>query len=155
MNFNLEGYGPFGVPIVIEIETDNKNRILGEIKLIFRNYEGGLGESNSVMFQFKRIAEVEFESIPEDKELDLIDAGAQDFENNVALVETADLNNFIEKIKDLNLEIIRSESVLKSINPIMLSNEDEVAKIMDMVEEFEENDDVINVFAGFDYVQKN
>ena len=33
---NYEGYGPFGVPMVIELETDNKNRTLGEIKLIFR-----------------------------------------------------------------------------------------------------------------------
>ncbi|MEI8068167.1 MAG: YebC/PmpR family DNA-binding transcriptional regulator, partial [Candidatus Shapirobacteria bacterium] len=55
INFYLEGYGPFGVPMVIEIETDNKNRILGEVKLIFRNYGGNLGESNSVMFQFNRV----------------------------------------------------------------------------------------------------
>jgi len=155
INFNLEGYGPFGVPMVIEVETDNKNRVLGEVKLIFRNYEGGLGESNSVLFQFKRIVEVEFESISEENELDLIDAGAQDFENNIALVEVGDLSSFTEKVKNLGLEIVRSESVLRSINPVMLSNEDEVSKIMDMVEELEENDDVINVSVGFDYVQKN
>ena len=68
----MEGYGPFGVPVVIELETDNKNRILGEIKLIFRNYGGNLGENNSVMFQFKRVGEIELENdIPEDDRIRL------------------------------------------------------------------------------------
>jgi len=80
----LEGYGPFGVPMIVEAETDNKNRILGEIKLIFRNYNGNLGESNSVMFQFKRVGEIELENdISEDRELDLIDVGAIDFDGNI------------------------------------------------------------------------
>jgi len=94
----LEGYGPFGIPIIIQLETDNKNRVLGEIKLIFRNYDGNLGGVNSAMFQFERAGEM---LIPN--------------------------------------------------NPIVLNSEDEVVKIMDMIEELEENDDVINVFAGFDY----
>lgn len=148
----IEGYGPFGVPMVVELETDNKNRILAEIKLIFRNYGGNLGESNSVMFQFKRVGEVELEDeIPEDKELDLIDAGAVDFEEKTILVEPHNLNNFVKKIEEMGLKMERSELSLRSNNPIMLISEDEVSKIMDMIEELEENDDVINVFAGFDY----
>ena len=148
----MEGYGPFGVPMVIELETDNKNRILGEIKLIFRNYSGNLGENNSVMFQFRRVGEVELENnIPEDKELDLIDAGAIDFDSNIILVEPNDLDSLVKKIEDIGLKVIRSELVLRSNNPIMLSSEEEVSKIMDMMEELEENDDIINVFAGFDY----
>lgn len=97
-NFMLEGYGPFAVPMIIEVETDNKNRILGEIKLIFRNYGGNLGGINSAMFQFKRVGDI-----------------------------------------------------LTPNNPIMLNSEDEVGKIMGMVEELEENDDVVNVFTAFDY----
>jgi YebC/PmpR family DNA-binding regulatory protein len=148
----LEGYGPFGVPIVIELETDNKNRILGEIKLIFRNYGGSLGESNSVMFQFKRVGEVELENeIPEEKELDLIDAGAVDFEEKIILVEPENLNNFKTKAEEMGLKIERAEISMRASNPIMLNSESEVEKIMEMVEELEENDDVINVFAGFDY----
>ncbi len=148
----IEGYGPFGVPMVIELETDNKNRILSEIKLIFRNYGGNLGESNSVMFQFKRVGEVELNNnIPEDKELDLIDAGAIEFEEKIILIEPDNLNNFVKRIEEMGLRIERSELSLRSNNPIMLKSEDEVDKIMNMIEELEENDDVINVFAGFDY----
>jgi YebC/PmpR family DNA-binding regulatory protein len=148
----IEGYGPFGVPMVVELETDNKNRTLAEIKLIFRNYDGNLGESNSVMFQFKRVGEIELEGeIPEDKELDLIDAGAVDFEEKTILVEPHNLNNFVKKIEEMGLKIEGSGLSLRSNNPIMLISEDEVSKVMDMIEELEENDDVINVFAGFDY----
>jgi len=151
----LEGYGPFGVPIIIEAETDNKNRILGEIKLIFREYNGNLGENNSVMFQFKRIGEVELDSagqnISEDLELELIDAGAIDFEDNIVLVDPKDIISFEEKIKKLNLVVTRSETILKAINPTVLNSEEEVGEIMGMIEELESNDDVINVFAGFDF----
>jgi YebC/PmpR family DNA-binding regulatory protein len=155
IGITLEGYGPYGVPIVVEGETDNKNRTLSEIKLLFKNYDGSLGESNSVMFQFKRVGEVELESIPEEKQLDLIDAGAQDFEDSIALVEPSDLNIFKEKVQAMdNLTIVRSGLALRAINPIILNSEDEVAKVMDLIDELEEHDDVINVFAGFDYAQK-
>jgi YebC/PmpR family DNA-binding regulatory protein len=148
----IEGYGPFGVPMVVESETDNKNRILSEIKLIFRNYGGNLGESNSVMFQFRRVGEVELDiNIPEDKELDLIDAGAIEFEEKVILVEPDNLNNFKKRVEEMGLKVAKFESSLRSNNPIILKSEEEVSKIMDMIEELEENDDVINVFAGFDY----
>lgn len=148
----LEGYGPFGVPMVIELETDNKNRILAEIKLVFRNYGGNLGESNSVMFQFKRVGEVELENeISEDLELELIDNGAIDFEEKTILVEAHDLNKFVKKMEERGLKMERHGLSLRSSSPVMLNSEDEVAKIMDMIEELEENDDVINVFAGFDY----
>jgi len=147
----LEGYGPFGVPVMIEAETDNKNRTLSEIKLIFRNYEGTLGESNSVSFQFKRVGEVEFEEINEEKQLELIDIGAQDFDENIALVEVEGLNNFVKKSEELGLKVVRSEVVYRAINPTMLKNEEELNKMMDFIEELEANDDVLGVFAGFDY----
>jgi YebC/PmpR family DNA-binding regulatory protein len=147
----LEGYGPFGVPIVIDAETDNKNRILGEIKLIFRNYGGALGESNSVMYQFQKIGEVEIENVDEDKQLELIDIGADDFDGNLVLVKTENIATFVEKTKEKGIEVIGSEIVYRAVNPIKLKNEEELNKMMDFIGELEDNDDVIGVYAGFDY----
>jgi YebC/PmpR family DNA-binding regulatory protein len=152
----LEGYGPFGVPLIIEAETDNKNRILSEIKLIFRNYEGVLGESNSVMFQFQKIGEVEIEvedknQIDENKQLELIDMGAEDFDNNLVLVKVEKMNDLVNKAKNSGIVVVRSEIVYRAINPIKLENEDQLNKIMDFIGELEDNDDVIGVYAGFDY----
>jgi len=147
----LEGYGPFGVPIIIEAETDNKNRILGEIKLILRNYEGDLGEINSVMFQFNRVGELELEKIDENIQLQLIDLGAIDFDQNLVWVNPADFNLIIDKMATLNLKVVKSEMVYKAINPVLLKTEDQLNKILDFIEELENNDDVLGVFAGFDY----
>jgi YebC/PmpR family DNA-binding regulatory protein len=147
----LEGYGPFGVPVIIEAETDNKNRILGEIKLIFKNYEGALGESNSVMYQFDRVGEVELENITEEKQLQLIDLGAMDFDENTVIVEPLLLNDFVKKVEELGFKVIRSEMVYRAKNPTMLQNEEQVEKIMDFVDELESNDDVLGVSCGFDY----
>jgi len=147
----LEGYGPFGVPLIIDGETDNKNRILGEIKLIFRNYGGALGETNSVMYQFQKIGEVEIENIDEDKQLELIDTGAIDFDGNLVLVKFEDMTEFVKKAEDRGFSIVRSEVVYRAVNPIKLKNEEELDKMMDFIGELEDNDDVIGVYAGFDY----
>jgi YebC/PmpR family DNA-binding regulatory protein len=147
----LEGYGPFGVPVIVEGETDNKNRILGEIKLIFKNYGGALGESNSVMYQFDRVGEVELENITEENQLELIDFGAIDFDENTVIVEPLLLNDFVKKVEELGFKVIRSEMVYRAKNPTMLQNEEQVEKIMDFVDELESNDDVLGVSCGFDY----
>ena len=152
----LEGYGPFGVPVIIEAETDNKNRILGEIKLIFKNYGGALGESNSVMYQFDKVGEVEIElaeqnTIPEEKQLELIDLGATDFEDNLVFTEASDLNNFVKKIEEIGITPVRFEVVYRVRTPINLASEDDLNKIMDFIDELESNDDVLGVYAGFDY----
>lgn len=147
----LEGYGPFGVPLIIDTETDNKNRILGEIKLIFRNYGGALGDTNSVMYQFQKIGEVEIENIDEDKQLELIDIGAMDFDGNLVLVKFEEMAEFVKKAKDRGFDINRSEVVYRAINPTKLGSEEELEKIMDFIGELEDNDDVIGVYAGFDY----
>lgn len=155
VNGVFEGFGPFGVPVVIEVETDNKNRILGEIKLIFRNYGGSLGESSSVAFLFDRVGEIELENKPDEMaELELIDAGVKDLEGENIITEVADLGKILKKVREMKLPILSSGLVYKCRMPIMLSDEDQVTKMLDLVDELESNDDVINIFAGFDYAQK-
>jgi len=152
----FEGFGPFGVPVMIEVETDNKNRILGEIKLIFRNYEGSLGESGSVAFMFERVGEIELDlKLDEEQELKLIDEGAKDINDCLITTQVADYKKIGEKIKMMGGEIKSTGLVYKCLNPVMIESEEKVAKLLDMIEELEGNDDVINVFAGFDYVEKN
>lgn len=147
----LEGYGPFGVPVIVVSETDNKNRILSEVKLIFKNYDGALGENNSVMYQFDRVGEVELENITEENQLELIDLGAMDFDGNIVMVESLLLNDFTKKVEDLGLKVVRAELVYRAKTPIMLGSEEQVEKIMDFIDELESNDDVLGVYAGFDY----
>lgn len=147
----FEGFGPFGVPIVVEVETDNKNRILGEIRLIFRNYEGSLGEEGSLAFLFDRVGEIEVLQLGEEDELKLIDIGAKDFDENIVLVEPNELNTIREYVSKMGLKVIDSKIIMRAKTPIIIENEADLNKVLDMIEELEDNDDVINVFAGFDY----
>jgi YebC/PmpR family DNA-binding regulatory protein len=149
----FEGFGPLGIPIIIEVETDNKNRILGEIKLIFRNYGGNLGESGSVAFMFDRVGEIELESKIEDNvELELIDAGVKDIDENTVITEVTDFGKVRDKIISMGLGIESSGLIYQCLSPVVLTNEIELNKVLDMIDQLEENDDIVNVFAGFDYV---
>jgi len=150
-NFEFEGFGPYGVPMIVEVETDNKNRILGEIRLIFRDYSGNLGEEGSVNFLFDRVGEIEVKELPEDKELELIDAGATDFDDKMILTKATDLKKITDRVGELGLEVTESQLSMRAKQPVMLKNEEELERMMEMIEKLEENDDVINVFAGFDY----
>ncbi len=149
----FEGFGPYGVPMIIECETDNKNRILSEIRLIFRNYESSLGEEGSLQFLFDRAGEIEVNKITEEEQLNLIDFGAKDFDGNIVLTEPANFKTVSDKIKSMGLEIIEERLAMRAKQPVMLTKEEEVERVMEMIEELEDNDDVINVFAGFDYYE--
>lgn len=147
----FEGYAVAGVPVMVEVETDNKNRTLGEIKLTFKLNDGTLGESGSVAFMFDRVGEIETTGFNEDQELELIDAGATDFDGKTVITSVPDLQKVVEKIKGLGIAVEESGVVMRCKSPVMLSSEDDLGKVMDLVESLEENDDVVNVFAGFDY----
>lgn len=153
-SYVFEGYGPFGIPLLIEVESDNKNRILSEIKLILREKEGNLGESGSVSFRFTKVGEIELAELSEKDELELIDAGAEDFEDRVVIVKVENLGVMAEKVKLLGLKVLRSIVAMRVISPVILNREIELNKVLDLIETLEDNEEVVRVSAGFKYVEK-
>jgi YebC/PmpR family DNA-binding regulatory protein len=152
VNCRFEGFGPLGVPLIIEVETDNKNRTLGEIKLLFRNYGGNLGSEGSVDFMFDRVGEIETEEkLSEAEQLDLIESGVKDFEDGMVITDASNLTKVSAKIKEMGRRIAREEIVMKCRQRVRLSSEEEVGRVMDLIEALEENSDVINVFSGFEF----
>ena len=69
----------------------------------------------------------------------------------MALVEASSLNDFVAKVKNVGLKPNRYELVYRAKNPIELASEEEVDKILDLVDELEANDDVVGVWSGFEY----
>src|SRR5438477_8951880 len=47
-----EGYGPNGVAVIVEALTDNRNRTVSELKSMFKDHGGNLGEMGSVIWMF-------------------------------------------------------------------------------------------------------
>ena len=79
-----EGYGPFGIAIVVETATDNPTRTVANIRSYFNKFGGSLGTSGSLSFLFDhksvfKIKAKEGVSL-EDLELELIDYGVDELE---------------------------------------------------------------------------
>jgi len=155
LNLTMEGFAGGGVPILVEVETDNKNRTLAEIKNIFKKFGGNLGENGSVSFLFERVGEIEVESrahkgegLSQDLQLKLIDLGAMDFEGGTTIITRAEEVDLVEKkVRGLGLEIIRAEVTMRAKMPKRLNNE-ERDKVEALVESLEEDEDVLKVFKG-------
>lgn len=76
-----EGYGPHGVGVLVECQTDNRNRTVPEIRAIFKSHEGNMGESGAVSWMFERVSLIEGTKAGSfDPEEEAIEAGANEVE---------------------------------------------------------------------------
>ncbi len=153
----IEVYGPSGVPIIIEAETDNKNRTLSELKLILKEGKADVAESNSVLFQFERVAEVELlNGLPESDLLELIDRGAIDLEaeGRVIVVDSAKLAEVELFLKEKNLTVVEERRIYRARNPVFVSDLDALERLADLLENLENHEEVLAVYPGFDYAKK-
>lgn len=151
-----EAYGPFGVAMLIECLTDNKNRILGEMKAILSRGGGSIATSGSVSYLFKKIGQIVIDESRndlkgEELELTIIDSGADDFEKeeNLYVVTTKfiDLYSVAKKLAESNLTIESSEAVNIADNLIDLS-EDKKETVLSLIDKIDDLDDVSNVFTN-------
>ncbi len=152
----LEGYGPGGVAIYVELLTDNKNRTSSEIRSLFTKRGGNMAGAGSVawIFEKKGYITISKETIDEDKLMSIVlDAGAEDMvsEDNEYGVKTApqDFYKVKKAIEDNNIKIESDELTMLPKNTIKLSG-DEAKKALELVDYLEEHDDVQNVYANFD-----
>lgn len=152
----FEGYGPGGVAVFIECLTDNNNRTVGVIRSIFTKKGGTLGTNGSLSFLFDRkgvftIPKGDLD--PEEFELEIIDAGVEDIEeeSDVFIVTTAleDFGSVQKKLDELGIE--PENSVLQRIpNDNKELDTESAVKFLRMVEDFEEDDDVQNVYHNLE-----
>lgn len=78
-----EGYGPHGVGVIVECQTDNKHRTAPEMRSVFKKNGGNMGETGSVAWMFARVGEVEAAKTGTfDLDEEAIEAGADDVQNN-------------------------------------------------------------------------
>lgn len=149
-----EGYGPGGIAFFIEVTTNNYNRTVGEIRHIFTKHGGNLGTDGSVgyMFEQKGIIQVPSES-PDEEEfmMDAIDAGADDvtnegdyFEVTTARENLIEVRNYLEKA---GYQIDSAELVRIAVTEVKV-DEGTALTNLKMMEMFEDNDDVSNVFTN-------
>ncbi len=148
----FEGYGPYGVAVLVETATDNNTRTVANIRMYFNRGEGSLGKQGSLDFIFNRkgIFTIEMGTRTlEDIELELIDFGADEFEsheNEVAVYTSfSDFGPMQKALEEKGITIISAEldripATYADVTP------EQRAEVMKMIEKIEEDEDVQNVF---------
>ncbi|NLX80819.1 MAG: YebC/PmpR family DNA-binding transcriptional regulator [Proteiniphilum sp.] len=152
-----EGYGPFGVAIVVETATDNTTRTVANVRSYFNKYGGSLGTTGSLEFLFDhkcvfKIAEKEGVSL-EDLELELIDFGVDEVEadeNEIYLYGEFKSYSEIQSYLESNGFEIHSAEFERIPTDTKVLDEEQKAQIEKLLEKFEEDDDVQNVFHNME-----
>lgn len=153
-----EGYGPYGIAILVETATDNSTRTVANVRSYFNKAGGSLGTSGCVdfMFEHKSIFKVKLKegaSVDiEELELEMIDFGADEIfeeENEIIIYGAYEsygaIQKYLEEQQGEVLEIISGEFERIPMETKEVT-EEQRASIEKLLEKFEEDEDVNNVF---------
>lgn len=151
-----EGYAAHGVALFIECTTDNTNRTVANIRAYFNKFNGNLGKTGSLVhiFDHKGIFNFPMPKMdPDDLQLELIDAGAEDIEieDNYVTVTTAmqDFGKVQRKIDELDIAV--DKAGLQRI-PVITQKltAAEYMSVMKLIDHLEDDDDVQNVYHNIE-----
>lgn len=151
-----EGYAPHGVGVIVECQTDNKNRTASEIRNLFKSHNGNMGAEGAVGWMFERVSLIQGKKAGvADMEEEAIEAGA----NDVRKEEDENLYSFFGGPDDLNTirtalqgrgwEITAAEMSYKPKEATKITDEQR-AEVHTLLEALEENDDSHRVHATLD-----
>jgi YebC/PmpR family DNA-binding regulatory protein len=154
--FSLEGYGPGGTAMLLEITSDNRNRTVAEIRSLLTKNHGNMAEAGAVSWQFhkKGLITIDRGNADEDTLLSLaLDAGAEDVKVGEKSFEIITDPHDFEAVKkalvDANIETALAEITFIPQNTIKLE-EKAAEQMLKLMETLEEHDDVQKVHANFD-----
>ena len=152
-----EGYGSNGIALMIEALTDNRNRTAADMRAILSRGGGSLGESGCVawMFERKGVVEVKGENLDEEALLmACLDAGAEDMETQedgyIIYTDSSAVNDVQEALKKAGYAVTRAETDMIPNSTIAIEAKEQAVKILRLMDNLEEHDDVQNVYANFD-----
>ena len=153
-----EGYGAGGTAILVDAMTDNRNRAITDIRIVFGKKGGKMAEIGAVSYLFNTVGQI---TVPEGKtgedELMLIalDAGATDVAKDeedgsfMVTTEFGDLWAVREKLEAAGVVCSDTKVAKVASTNITLSGKD-AETMMNLMEALDDLDDVQNVWANFD-----
>ncbi|WP_304382118.1 YebC/PmpR family DNA-binding transcriptional regulator, partial [Paramuribaculum intestinale] len=148
-----EGYGPYGIAIVVEAATDNNTRTVANVRSYFNKHGGNLGTQGSLAFLFDHKSVFKIKPKDgmdlEELELELIDYGVDELEADEeeivaygAFEEFANIQKYLEEngYEIVSAEFERIPHELKEVT------DEQRAQIEKLLDKFEDDEDVQNVF---------
>ncbi len=154
--FMLEGYGPGGVAVLVDISTDNRNRTVSEIRHIFGKNGGNMGEAGSVAWMFHKKGSISVlkSAANEDDLMNIIlEAGGEDLRDDGTnweiLTDPSSYEPVLEAVKKAGIKPEVSEVGMVPQNYIKLEGQPANTMIR-LLEALEDQDDVQHVYSNFD-----
>ncbi|MEG1632514.1 MAG: YebC/PmpR family DNA-binding transcriptional regulator [Oscillospiraceae bacterium] len=157
-SINYEGYGPCGVALIVEAMTDNRNRTASEVRHFFDKYGGNMGATGCVSWSFDRkgviVVNNEEGELSEDKVLeDSLEAGAADMEQDgdvfQVYTEPDELTPVADYLTEHGYELLSAQVEMVPQTFINLTEESDIKNMQKMLEMFEDNEDVQNVWHNW------
>jgi YebC/PmpR family DNA-binding regulatory protein len=152
-----EGYGPSGVAVIVEALTDNRNRTASDVRHAFDKNDGNLGTSGAVVWLFERraVVLVSADGVDEDGlTLAAAEGGADDVTRDGSqyqiVAEPAALTSVREAIEAAGFTVDSAELTMVPKTTVEVADESTAKKVLRLIDQLEENDDVQDVFANFD-----
>jgi YebC/PmpR family DNA-binding regulatory protein len=154
--FTLEGYGPGGTALLLEITSDNRNRTVAEIRSLFTKNHGNMAEAGAVAWQFQKkgLLTIDKGKVDEDTLLSVaLDAGAEDVKVGEKLYEVVTNPHDFEAVKravaEAKIDTTLAEITFIPQNTVRLQEKD-AEQMLRLMEIMDEHDDVQKVHANFD-----
>ena len=158
--FSLEGYGPGGVAILVDISSDNRNRTVSEIRHVFGKNGGNMAEAGAVSWMFHKKGDiiVPKSAAKEDDLMNIIlEAGGEDLKDDgeawEIVTEPSAYEGVLDAVKKAGITPASSSVSMVPQNYIKLEGQNANTMIR-LMEALEDHDDVQNVHANFDIDQK-
>src|SRR6202045_273995 len=158
--FSLEGYGPWGVAWLRDINTDNRNRTVSEIRHVFGKNGGNMADAGAVSWMFHKKGDIVLpkSAAKEDDLMNIVlEAGADDLkedgENWEILTDPRSYEPVLEALKKANITPTTAEIGMVPQNYIKLEGQ-HASTMIRLVEALEESDDVQHVYSNFDIDEK-
>lgn len=152
--FTYEGYGPFGIAIVLDTLSDNKNRTVAELRHLFSANGGNLGESGSVCWMFEKMGVIEGTDARASEEFFLelfFDVDIKDIKIDGSYYSIYCDPKLIEPVKDRlakqGLKVERADIEWVAKNTVSLSDDQE-SKVVAFLSLLQDHEDVQNVYSN-------
>ncbi len=152
-----EGYGPDGVAVLVEALTDNRNRTASDVRHTFAKHGGNLGTTGAVAWLFERrgVVLVDGDSVDEDElTLAAAEGGADDVERDGTVFQVSSAPESLSAVRDAieaaGIEVQSAELTMIPKTTVEVAEEAAAKKLIRLIEELEDNDDVQDVSANFD-----
>lgn len=158
-SMTYEGYGPSGVAVIVETMTDNRNRTASDVRHYFDKYGGKLGATGCVSWSFDKRGVIIIDN--EERELDedsvmmaALDAGADDCVTDedtfIVYTDPDEFQAVADALEKQDFNFLSAQVEMVPQNYVKLTDEGDIKNMAKMLEMFEDNDDVQNVWHNWE-----